>query len=96
MTTRVYCFTFTPGPKIADIEVTLELAILAAACLHGSPAVRVHAGYAQDRRARSFVLDGSTAAGRDVILLFAGFCVNEFGSDSFTVDRVSAPARRAG
>ncbi|MCC6678137.1 MAG: hypothetical protein IT436_13430 [Phycisphaerales bacterium] len=96
MSTRIYRFTFEKGPKMTDIEEVLELAVLAASCLHGSAAVRVNAGYASDAHARAIVLDGSTVAGRDVILLFTGLSAEQFGGSAFKVDRVAAPARRAG
>lgn len=90
MRTTVYCFEFTSLISEADLdqlELTIGLAIVGAQSLHGEDAVRLDVGYYLDREKRSCAIDGATPAGRDVAKLFAGFMRNEFGSDSYTVQR---------
>ena len=87
MSAQVYRYQFTPGVAAQDIEETLHLAILAAECLHGQSRVRLDASYCMDSEKRACVIDAGTDVGRDIVRIFTGFAIREFGEDAFKVRR---------
>lgn len=84
---EVYCYRFTSGVSMSAVEELLLLAVLAAECLHGSAVVRLEAVFCLDEQKRSCVVDATTAVGRDLARIFAGFVTREFGEDAFRVER---------
>ncbi len=95
MSKEVYRYSFGKDVPLDDAEESLLLAVLAVECLHGQARVRLDAGYFFDKKQRACVVDASTAVGQDINKVFTGFCIREFGEDSFRVERVDGAARRA-
>lgn len=81
----IYHYTVAKDVSMVDAEQSLQLAILAAACLYGEPAVRLDAAYSMDKDLGIFVVDASTDPGRSICLIFTGFLAREFGDDTFCV-----------
>ena len=94
MSAEVYRYCFVPAVSFEEVEASLVLALLAAEALHGESQVRLDAAHAVDAEKRSCVIDASTAVGRDLNRLFAGFITREFGADSFRVERVKGHLQR--
>jgi len=88
---EVYRYSFEKSVPLDDAEESLLLAVLAVECLHGQARVRLDAGYFLDKKQRACVVDASTAVGQDINKVFTGFCIREFGEDSFKVERVDGP-----
>lgn len=89
MSIDIYRYRFIPSVLFEDVEASLVLALLATESLHGESQVRLDAAHAIDASKRSCVVDASTAVGRDLNRLFAGFVTREFGAHSFQVERVN-------
>lgn len=89
MSADVYRYRFASSVSFEEVEASLVLALLATESLHGQSQVRLDAAHAVDADKRSCVIDASTAVGRDLNRLFAGFVTREFGADSFEVERVN-------
>lgn len=99
MNGEVYRYQFTAECPVRDVEETLHLAVLAAECLHGQSRVRLDASYCMDADKRACVIDGGTSVGRDIVRIFTGFAIREFGEDGFKVRRAqpaSAPCGAEG
>ena len=90
----VYRYSFAKEVPLQDVEESLLLAVLAAECLHGESRVRLDAGYYLDKEGRACVVDASTPVGQDISKIFTGFCIREFGEDSFKVERVAGAHRQ--
>jgi len=88
MSAEVYRYSFVDSISFEEVEASLVLALLATEALHGQTQVRLDADHAVDAEKRSCVVDASTAVGRDLNRLFAGFLSREFGADAFEVERV--------
>ena len=93
MTREVYRYQFAPESPAQEIEDTLHLAVLAAECLHGQSRVRLDASYCMDSNKRACVIDAATEVGRDIVRIFTGFTIREFGEDAFKVKRVHRVSR---
>lgn len=94
MSARSYRYTIAAGVPIEEVEITLLLALLGVEALHGESQARLDSGHAFSAERRTVAIDASTAVGRDLNKLFAGFLVREFGATSFQVrrgDRVPQP-----
>ena len=76
-------------PEIAAGTLHRQRQVLQAVLHVGAGIARPAAAHAVDASKRSCVVDASTAVGRDLNRLFAGFVTREFGADSFEVERVS-------
>ncbi len=85
----VYRYSFEKDVPLQDVEESLLLAVLAAECLHGESRVRLDAGYFLDKDGGACVIDAGTPVGQDLNKVFTGFCIREFGEDSFKVERVA-------
>ena len=85
---EVYRYQFSPDAPAQEIEETLHLAVLAAECLYGQSRVRLDASYYMDSDKRTCVIDARTEVGRDIVRIFTGFTIHEFGEDAFKVERV--------
>ncbi len=94
MSAEIYRYQFTSGVPARDIEETLHLAILAAECLHGQSRVRLDASYCMDAGKRACVIDAGTDVGRDIVRIFTGFAIKEFGEDAFKVERIARRPER--
>jgi hypothetical protein len=94
MSPGFYRYTFSCSVPQEDVEASLLLALLAVESLHGEAQVRLDAAHFLDPHQRGFVIDASTAVGRDVNRLFVGFVRKEFGEDAFRVDRVHTTPRQ--
>jgi hypothetical protein len=88
MNAEIYRYQFTPEVPVQEVEETLHLAVLAAECLHGQSRVRLDASYCMDSEKRACVINAGTDVGRDIVRIFTGFAIREFGEDAFTVRRV--------
>lgn len=93
MTREVYRYQFAPESPAQEIEDTLHLAVLAAECLHGQSRVRLDASYCMDSNKRACVIDAGTDVGRDIVRIFTGFTIREFGEEAFKVRRVGRTPR---
>lgn len=89
-----YRYQFAPEASAQEIEETLHLAVLAAECLHGQSRVRLDASYFMDAEKRACVIDAGTEVGRDIVRIFTGFAIHEFGEHAFQVRRVSHPSKQ--
>ena len=94
MAKEVYRYSFDESVPIDDAEESLLLAVLAAECLHGESRVRLDAGYCLDKEQQACVVDAATVVGQDICKVFTGFCIREFGEDSFKVERVAGAQPR--
>jgi len=88
MRTQLYRYTFTEEVPIDEVEASLLLAILTTESLHGEANVRLDAAHYLDPTKRACVIDAGTSVGRDLNRLFVGFLNREFGTDSFSVERI--------
>jgi hypothetical protein len=94
MSKEVYRYSFGKDVPLQDVEESFLLAVLAVECLHGQARVRLDAGYYLDKPKRACVVDASTPVGQDINKIFTGFCIREFGEDSFKVERVDGPPQK--
>jgi hypothetical protein len=90
MESQVYLYTFDESLDIAEVEATVNLAVLATESLHGESRVRLETRHRFNASARSCVIDATGEVGVDLNRLFLGFISREFGSDSFSVQRLEA------
>ena len=96
MNGEIYHYQFKENIPAVEIEETLQLAILAAECLHGQSRVRLDASYCMDAEKRAYVVDARTSVGRDIVRIFTGFAIREFGENAFKVRRAeAAPEHKA-
>lgn len=79
--------TFSPGVDFHEVELTLELSLLATRSLHGDDAVCLDADYELDRAGQSVTINTNSKAGRTLALTFLGFTRREFGDDAVSVFR---------
>jgi len=86
----IYRYEFAREVRPREIQETLHLAVLAAECLHGQSQVRLDASYCMDDENLVCVVDASTRAGKDIVRIFTGFAIKEFGEKAFKVRRVEA------
>lgn len=89
MEAEVYRYQFNEAVPMLNVEESLQLAILAAGCLHGEARVRMEAGYSISEEKRRIVVDGTTQVARDVCQIFTGFAIKEFGEDAFRLERIT-------
>ena len=85
----VYRLTFSIPVDMDAVEETLLLAVLAIGCLYGESAIRLDAGYAIDKDKRVVVINAHTRIGCAVARVFVGFCMREFGEDTFGVSWIA-------
>jgi hypothetical protein len=88
MSGDTYRYTLDECVPPEEAEVTLLLALIGIESLHGESQTRLDAAHAFNGAERTVTIDGTTAVGRDLNKLFAGFLTREFGADSFEVQRV--------
>ena len=87
----VYQYLFSQALPVGEIEAALLRSLITAEYLHGSARVRLDACHYLDPEPPRCVLDATTPVGEDVNKIFVGSLQAEFGSDSFSVQRISAP-----
>lgn len=85
----VYRLTFSIPVNMDAVEETLLLAVLAVGCMYGESAIRLDAGYAIDKDNRVVVINAHTKIGCAVARVFVGFCMSEFGEDTFGVSWIA-------
>lgn len=83
-----YKYVFNEDVPSNEIESTVLLAVMAAESLHGRSRVRLDAAYRFDRERRVCVIDAGSDVGRDIVGIFTGYILHEFGEDSFKVHRI--------
>ena len=88
MSKTVYRYSFLEKVPVQSVEETLHLAVLSAENLHGQPRVRLDASYFFDAETRECVIEAGTDVGNDIVRLFTGFLIREFGEDAFQVRSV--------
>ena len=88
MSNEVYHYQFLPDIPAREIEETLNLAVLTAECLHGQSRVRLDVSYCIDPDRRTCVIDAGDDVGRDIVRIFTGFVIREFGEEAFKVSRM--------
>jgi hypothetical protein len=91
----IYRYRFPEGAPMEDVELTLLMAAFGVQSLHGEVQTALDAAHALDLPKRTCDIDASTAVGRDLNKLFAGFLRREFGDDCFTVERIDGAAPAA-
>lgn len=85
MNNTIQKFTFDDSVDLEQAEGTLLLSIIAAEALHGQAAVRLEARYLFSNEKRACVIERRGKASDDVIKIFTGFLIHEFGEDAFGV-----------
>lgn len=93
---EVYRYHFPTELPMAEVEATLALAFLGAEALHGESQVALETGHAWDADRLRCVIDATTPVGRSVCCLFTGYLRRQFGSQAFTVERLSPPVAAPG
>ena len=86
-TRTIQKFTFKPDVDLAQAEETLLLSIIATEALHGQAAVRLEARYLFSNEKRACVIERRGKVSEDVVRIFTGFLIHEFGEDVFNVSR---------
>lgn len=92
MSREVYKYIFDSSVDMADVEVSLLLALLATESLHGESRARLEAAHAWHAEGRACVIGAAGPVGRDLNRLFVGFVRREFGEDAFRVEHKSKPS----
>ena len=85
---QVVRLRFQGEVNMQEVDLTVELAVLGASILHGSPAVRLGFGYALSHDKRTVVLRWETDAGLTAARLMIGFSEQEYGREMFTIEWV--------
>ena len=88
-TKTIQKLTFKPDVDLEQAEGTLLLSIIAAEALHGQAAVRLEARYLFSNEKRACVIECRGKVSDDVIKIFTGFLIHEFGEDAFQVTLIS-------
>ena len=92
MNKEIYRYQFDRDCPAREVEETLQLAVIAVESLHGQSRVRLDASYCMDDEQCGCVIDASTVVGRDIVRIFTGFAIREFGEEAFKVNRVESEA----
>lgn len=91
MKVDVFRFEFTPTVPLADAELTLQLAMIAAEGLVGKARVCLDASYHVDGPRWAIIVDGTNIVGAIIVRIFVGLLNREFGEDAFAVRRTTVP-----
>jgi hypothetical protein len=83
-----YRYVFAPTVPPEEVQGSLLLALFAVESLHGEAQVCLDAAHYFDAEVCVCVINATTAVGRDLNRLFAGFLRREFGAQAFTVERL--------
>ncbi|HMN39500.1 MAG TPA: hypothetical protein PKE29_01550 [Phycisphaerales bacterium] len=83
----IYRYAFDRRIAFSTVLDTLNLAVIGAESLHGEARVRLDARFVNEPAKRAVVIDTTTAVGKAVNTLFAGFAAREFGDHAFSVHR---------
>lgn len=84
----VYRYQFDDSLELREVQTTLCLAIIGAQGLHGDTQMLLDARYWFDPEKRAAVIDASTEVGKCMNRLFASYMRDEYGRDTFKVERV--------
>jgi len=90
MNREVYRYVINQKIAMHEIEATLDLAVVAVESLHGATCVRLDARYSTDDAKHACVIDTATIVGADLNRIFTGYLRQEFGDDSFKVERINS------
>ena len=90
----IYRYRFERDVPLRSAHDSLLLSVIVAECLHGESRVRLEAAYRFSRRKRACVIDAGTPVGRDIVRIFTGLAIKEFGSDAFTLERIDPDEHR--
>lgn len=85
MNNTIQKYRFKDSVDLKQAEGTLLLAFIAAEALHGQAAVRLEARYLFSNEKRACVIERCGKVSDDVIKIFTGFLIHEFGEDAFKV-----------
>lgn len=85
MTGDTYRFTFDETVPLEDAELSLQLAVIAAAGLYGESRVRMELAYDAQESARTIVIARNGEIDSAAVRIFTAFLTREFGDDAFSV-----------
>lgn len=85
-----YRFELGPTVPVAEAEMSLHLALIAAEGLYGPAAVRLDARYRVDPPGAAVLVDGGGPVGRAVARVFTTLLEREYGEHAFAVRRFDA------
>lgn len=94
MRPTLYHVALRPGVRLADAELTLKLALLAAEGVHGARRVRSGCTFHRDPIRHALTLRTNARVGATVARVLASFLAHEFGKDAFSVRRRQLAASR--
>jgi hypothetical protein len=92
MNNAIQKIRFHDSVDLEQAENTLLLSIIAAEALHGQAAVRLETRYFFSEEKRACVIECSGKVSDDVIKIFTGFLIHEFGEDAFSICHDAKPA----
>src|SRR4051812_45559763 len=90
MSTGTVQFTFAPRVAIAELQGTLQLALIAVRSLHGISKLLLEDCVRSDPHRHAVIIDRSSDCGEALALVFSGYCISEFGADAVTIERSGA------
>lgn len=88
MNKDAYRYRFNQELPLQEVEDSLLLAVLAVENLYGRSLVRLDAAFLLDRQERTCELEAGTEVGRAIARIFTGFLSQQFGEQSFRIERV--------
>lgn len=91
MKVDVFRFEFSPDVPLAEAELTLQLAMIAAEGLVGKARVCLDASYHVDQPRRVVIVDGTNIVGAIIVRIYVGLLNREFGEEAFQVQRTTVP-----
>ncbi len=83
-------FFFEPDVSLADVEMSLHLAMFAVEGLIGRVRVRLDAEYHLDESTRAIVINTHRPVGRMIARVFTGLLLREFGEGAFHIEHANA------
>jgi hypothetical protein len=83
-----YSYSFRHHIPMDEVEDSLLLAALATESLFGKALMRMECRFRLELRRRICTIDGSTAVGHALAIIFTGFLSNEFGEQGFRLHRL--------
>lgn len=83
-----YEYSFAPSLEVEEIEAVLLRAVGATSALHGETEVRLNAKHSLNVVSLICRIDAHGVVGQHLNKLFVAFLTQEFGPDSFRVERL--------
>ncbi|MFH2000497.1 MAG: hypothetical protein ABIK28_12500 [Planctomycetota bacterium] len=84
----MYLFTFNSNLSMDDVRETLLLSAVAAESYYGNSKVKMDFSYSVSNEKPTCLIDAESEVGQHVARVFTGFLANQYGEDSFRVERV--------